>query len=129
MENKETFKMTYSAQQQEEIAAIRQKYVPKSEDKMELLRRLDAGVTRKATVLSLVVGILGTLIMGIGMSLTMAADFAKLLGAAALPVGIGLGVAGIALLACAYPLYQRTLKKEREKIAPEILRLAEELQK
>ncbi len=129
MENKETFKMTYSAQQQEEIAAIRQKYAPKSEDKMELLRRLDAGVTRKATVLSLVVGILGTLIMGIGMSLTMAADFAKLLGAAALPVGIGLGVAGIALLACAYPLYQRTLKKEREKIAPEILRLAEELQK
>lgn len=103
MENKETFKMTYSAQQQEEIAAIRQKYAPKSEDKMELLRRLDAGVTRKATVLSLVVGILGTLIMGIGMSLTMAADFAKLLGAAALPVGIGLGVAGIALLACAYP--------------------------
>lgn len=129
MENKETFKMTYSAQQQEEIAAIRQKYAPKSEDKMELLRRLDAGVTRKATVLSLVVGILGTLIMGIGMSLTMAADFAKLLGAAALPVGIGLGAAGIALLACAYPLYQRTLKKEREKIAPEILRLAEELQK
>lgn len=129
MENKETFKMTYSAQQQEEIAAIRQKYAPKSEDKMELLRRLDAGVTRKATVLSLVVGILGTLIMGIGMSLTMAADFAKLLGATALPVGIGLGVAGIALLACAYPLYQRTLKKEREKIAPEILHLAEELQK
>jgi hypothetical protein len=33
------------------------------------------------------------------------------------------------LVALAYPLYNRVLKKQREKIAPEILRLSDELLK
>lgn len=36
-----------------------------------------------------------------------------------------IGLAGIALVAAAYPLYRYMLKKEREGIAPEILRLAD----
>lgn len=126
MENKDTFKMTYSAQQQEEIQAIREKYIPKEADKMEQLRTLDAGATSKATRRSILVGVLGTLILGIGMSLVMT-DFGILLGNAAYPAGIAVGVAGIVILALAYPLYHRILKKEREKIAPEILKLTEEL--
>lgn len=128
MENNETFKMTYSAHQQEEIQQIRQKYIPKEPDKMEQLRALDASVTRKATTVSLIVGILGTLIMGIGMSLAMS-DFGAALDSWAMPVGIGAGILGIAILACAYPLYNRTVKKERAKIAPQILRLTDELSK
>lgn len=126
MENKDTFKMTYSAQQQEEIQAIREKYIPKEEDKMARLRALDAGATNRATTISLIVGVLGALIMGAGMSLVMT-DFGSALGAAALPLGVAIGVAGMCVLALAYPLYQRTLKKEREKIAPEILKLTDEL--
>lgn len=126
MENNDTFKMTYSAQQQEEIQAIRKKYAPQEEDKMQQLRALDAGATNKAVMASLIIGVLGALIMGIGMSLVMT-DFGALLGELALPVGIAVGVVGIVLLALAYPLYNRTLRKEREKIAPEILRLSEEL--
>lgn len=126
MENKDTFKMTYSAQQQEEIQAIREKYIPKEEDKMARLRALDAGATSRATTFSLIVGVLGALIMGAGMSLVMT-DFGSALGAAALPLGVAIGVAGMCVLALAYPLYQRTLKKEREKIAPEILKLTDEL--
>lgn len=38
-------------------------------------------------------------------------------------------LAGIAVVALAYPLYARILKKERRRIAPEILRLTEELMK
>lgn len=128
MENKETFQMTYSAKQQEEIAAIRQKYAPKELDKMEQLRVLDASVGKKATVVSIVVGIIGTLVMGLGMSLTIS-EFGEIIGNLAMPVGIVLGVVGMVVLACAYPLYNRTLKKEREKIAPEILRLTDELMK
>lgn len=128
MENKETFQMTYSAKQQEEVQAIRDKYAPKEPDKMEQLRALDAGVGKKATMVSIIVGVIGTLIMGIGMSLAMS-EFGNFLGNLAMPVGIVLGVVGIAILACAYPVYNRTLKKEREKIAPEILKLADELMK
>ena len=40
-----------------------------------------------------------------------------------------LGVIGIVLICLAYPMYTRTLKKEREKIAPEIIRLTDELMK
>jgi len=40
-----------------------------------------------------------------------------------------IGIIGMAVLAVAYPLYNRTLKKERERIAPEILRLTDELMK
>jgi len=35
----------------------------------------------------------------------------------------------MAVVAVAYPLYNRVLKKERDRIAPEILRLMDELMK
>lgn len=127
----ETFHYTYSAAQQDEVKAIRNKYAPLEEDKMAMLRRLDAGVSQKATVRALIVGILGTLVMGLGMSLFMS-DLSAILGAYksyAMIIGIVAGLLGIALISCAYPIYQRTLKKERERIAPEILRLTDELMK
>lgn len=128
MKENETFKMTYSAQQQEEIQAIRKKYAPREESKMEQLRALDAQVNRRASMRAIVLGTVGAIVMGCGMSLVMS-DFGALLGAAALPVGVVVGLAGILLLALAYPVYNRTLQKEREKVAPEILRLTDELMK
>lgn len=128
MEHNDSFKMTYSAQQQEEIQSIRQKYVPKEESKMDKLRALDARVTQKATMVSIIVGIIGAMVLGCGMSLIMS-DFGKALGDAAFPVGIVAGALGIALVALAYPVYHRTLKKERERIAPQILQLTDELMK
>ena len=133
MENKETFEFTYSAKEQEEIKAIRKKYSEpeKTEDKMEELRRLDASVTQKATVISLVLGIVGTLIMGIGMSLAMT-DIGEIIGLASsvsMLIGIPIGTVGIVLVSLAYPTYNRIVKKERKRIAPEIIRLTDELMK
>ena len=131
MENKESFHYTYSAKEQEEIKRIRKKYTAPAaeEDKMAQLRRLDASVYSKATTVALVVGIIGALIMGFGMSLVMT-DIGAALGTfLAMVIGIGVGVIGIIFVCLAYPLYNRTLKKEREKIAPEILRLTDELMK
>lgn len=125
MENKEltTFSYTYSAGQREEIKAIRSKYLPKEEDKMETLRRLDAGASSKGSTAALCVGILSALTLGIGMCCTMVwADrwFVP---------GILIGLLGIAGIVSAYPLYLRVTQKEREKIAPEIIRLTDELMK
>lgn len=122
----DTFRYTYSAAQQQEIENIRKKYLPPEEDKMEQLRKLDASVTTKAMVYSLATGILGALILGTGMSLVMS-ELGNLLGALAMPVGVALGLIGLVLVALAYPLYNRTLKKERQRIAPLILQLTEEL--
>lgn len=133
MENKEIFQFTYSAKEQEEIKAIRSKYVKKeqTEDRMTRLRRLDAAVTQKATTVSLVFGIVGTLILGMGMSLIMTEIGAAmgLSSATAMLFGIPIGVVGMGLICAAYPLYIRTIRKEREKIAPEIIRLTDELMK
>jgi len=121
-ENK-TFQYTYCAKEQEEIKRIRSKYVPREENKMEQLRRLDAQVTRKATMYAIIVGVVGALILGTGMSCCM------VWGGRVFAFGIVIGLAGMAVLAVAYPLYNRVLKKERERIAPDILRLTEELMK
>ena len=135
MENKEkeTFKFTYSAKEQEEIKAIRKKYVApeQAEDKMAQLRRLDAAVTQKGTIVSLALGVIGTLLLGSGMSLAMT-DIGNMLGLAdktEMLIGIPVGLVGIALILAAYPIYNAIIKKERERIAPEIIRLTDELMK
>ena len=130
---KETFSYTYSAKEQEEIKRIRQKYTKENKevDKMERLRRLDAGVTQKAQTVSLIFGVVGTLILGVGMSLIMS-DLRAILGARtdlAMPLGILIGLLGGVLACLAYPLYHIIIKRERKKIAPEILRLTDELMK
>ncbi len=129
MEQNETFTYTYSTAQQEEIAAIRRKYVtePAQMDKMELLRKLDAGVTKKALTMSLTVGILSVLIMGTGMSLIMTDLAAMLNMTSGLLPGIAIGLVGMIGVIAAYPLYQWILKRQRAKIAPQILTLTEEL--
>lgn len=125
------FNYTYSAKQQEEIKNIRKKYATPEEDKMEQLRKLDSSVTKKASTVSLIIGIVGALILGFGMSLTMS-ELQEIFGSykdMAMMTGIIIGAFGIILVSLAYPIYNRTLKKERERIAPEILRLTDELMK
>ena len=128
MENNQSFHYTYSAEQQQEIENIRKKYLPPEEDKMAQLRRLHQIPTQKATSASIALGTTGALILGTGMSLCMT-DLGASLGAAALFLGIFVGLLGMVLVALAYPLYNRVLKKERAKIAPDILRLTDELMK
>ena len=119
----EQFNYTYSAKQQEEVKRIREKYVVQEEDKMEQLRRLDQSVTQKSTMYSIVVGVIGSLVMGIGMCCCLVWQ-----GVWFIP-GILIGIIGIALVSCAYPIYNHITQKEREKIAPEIIRLTDELMK
>jgi len=128
MENNQSFEYTYSAQRQQEVEAIRQNYLPKGEDKMEQLRRLHALPTQKAQSASIAFGVFGALILGTGMSLCMT-DLGARLGDFSLVLGILIGITGIILVALAYPVYKHILKKEREKITPEILRLTDELLK
>ncbi len=131
----EGFSYTYSAQKQAEIQKLRDKYRPaspakgESPDKLTRLYELDAAVTRKGTVLSLVIGILSTLIMGFGMSLIMT-DLGTLLHLThktALWSGVAVGMIGMVGVILAYPLWHMLTEKERRRAAPEIRRLCDEL--
>lgn len=129
MENNEGFSYTYSAAQQQEVEHIRSKYLPRQEDKMDRLRRLHRSASRKARTWAIVLGTVGALILGTGMSLFMS-ELGQILGMnteLSMAVGIAAGLVGLALTALAYPVYNHLLSKERERIAPEILRLSEEL--
>lgn len=125
MESKQnnTFQYTYSAREQAEVERIRSKYAPREATKLEQLQRLDASATNKATAWAIIVGVIGALILGTGMSCCM------VFGGGWFVPGIVIGVAGIAAVSLAYPVYNRVLRRERERIAPEILRLSDELMK
>lgn len=122
-EKKGTFSYSYSASQQMEIKKIREKYIPREESKMEQLRRLDASAARPGMIAALFVGIISTLVLGAGMCCCMV--WAQWL----FVPGIIIGVIGMLGVAMAYPLYSHITRKRREKLAPEILRLTDELMK
>lgn len=121
MDNNEKFEYTYSAKQQAELETIRKKYLPEEETKMDKLRRLDKSVTRPGTIISIIVGTVGTLIMGFGMCMCL--EWQQFV------LGIILGALGIAILAAAYPVFNKITQKQKEKIAPEILMLTEEIER
>ena len=132
-QEKSGFTYTYSAKERAELKRIRDKYTAptEAEDKMTRLRRLDASVTNTAQSVALVFGIIGALILGFGMSLIMT-DFSEILGVGetmAMVIGISVGIVGGILASLAYPIYNAIVKAKRKKIAPEIIRLTEELMK
>ena len=121
MADKETFQYTYSAPEQSEVKKIREKYLPKEMTKLDQLRALDASVTRRGNAISVVHGTLYTLLLGLGMSCCMVWA-----GSWFLP-GIVIGCVGLAGVAATYPIYSHIVKQDKAKLAPEILRLTEEL--
>lgn len=133
MSENNQFKYNYSAEEQAELKKIRAKYTPptKAEDKMARLRKLDASVTSTATVISLVLGVIGSLILGFGMSLIMTNlnDFFGLSADKSMIIGVAVGVLGGIIASLAYPAYNAIVKAKRKKLAPEIIRLADELMK
>ena len=120
MENKQQVSITYSAEEQKELNAIRAKYAPKGSKPLTNLdkaKAIDAKVESKGTMAGLAVGIIGTLILGLGMSCVLVWD--------KLALGILIGLAGLAGVAGAYPAYQRVIRTERAKAADEIMKLSE----
>ena len=127
------FTYTYSAGEKSEVKRIRDKYTAptESEDKMARLRRLDRSVTNTAQAVALAVGVIGALILGFGMSLIMS-DLAVVLGLhkdMAMVIGIIIGIVGGVIASLAYPLYNAIVKAKRKQLAPEIIRLTDELMK
>lgn len=110
-------------QERKYAESLRRRYGEKSssESKMDQLRKLDAAVRRPAEIFAYTFGIVGALVLGVGMCLAMEiiADL--------MPLGIVIGIAGIAIVSVNYFLYRAILKSRKKKHAKEILSLSDEL--
>ena len=106
---------------------IRTQYMEQQNTELDALRALDAKAKRPANIFSYIFGGLGAIIMGCGMSLVMT-DIGATLGLEnAMVPGIVVGVIGLAMALINYPLYKRILRGRKQKYAPEILALSEQL--
>lgn len=122
MENeKKGFNYTYSAREKEELRRIQRKYQPIEENKMEQIRKLDQSATDKATMVSVAVGMAGALFFGLGLTCCLMCHGVWFI------IGLVIGLLGLVPAGITYPLYTRIVKRERERIGPEIMRLSEEL--
>jgi len=117
----ESFKYSYSAKNQAEVEAIRKKYLPpeEQEDKLAQLRRLDASAERPALIASLALGIVSVLVFGTGMCCFLVWNL-WVLGAIAC-------LAGAVGMLFTPQLHSTMVQRSRQKIAPQILQLTEEL--
>ncbi len=121
MEQPNSFSYTYSAKENQEVLAIRKKYMPHEETKLEELKRLDHLVQNSGVMESLIVGILGCLVFGLGMCLAM-----QVIGNA-MWLGILLGIAGAIGMGFAYPVNSKCYNKVKNQHLPRILELTAEL--
>ena len=119
--NDNTFSYTYSAPANQEVLNIRKKYLPQEETKLEELKRLDSLVQNSGIMESLVLGVGGCLVFGLGMCLAM-----KVIGNA-MWLGILLGLVGTVGMIFAYPINRKFYNKARVEHTPRILELTAEL--
>lgn len=121
--DKNTFTYEYSANKNKEVERIRSKYLPREVSKMELLKSLDFKAQTAGQLESLVIGIIGALIFGLGLCFWLGA-----LVGGWIP-GVICSAIGVAVMIPAYPIYLYRSKSVKEELTPEILRLSDEIMK
>lgn len=105
------------------VENISRQYMPKDEHqtKIEHLHSLDRKVRRPAEIFSWIFGAAGTLVLGAGMCLAM-----KVIGNL-MPLGIVVGVVGIAMVSVNYLIYKAILKSRKKKYAEQVVQLSNEI--
>lgn len=105
--------------------AIANEYAPKSASKVVALKKLDRKAKSKANIFAFSFGVIMSLVLGVGMCLSM-----NVIGNGtdvAFVVGIIIGVIGIIGVGVNYPIYKKLLENGKQKYAFEIMQLAREI--
>jgi len=104
---------------------IANEYAPKQTSKVKALKKLDAKVKNPPFIIAMIIGVLSSLILGVGMCLSM-----SIIGSGSgfmIALGIVVGCIGIWGVSINYPLYKAMLKRAKDKYAGDIIKLAEEI--
>lgn len=109
------------------VQKIRTQYAEKEHTQLDALKKLDAKVKRPAKVLAYLLGVVGAIVLGCGMSLVMT-DIGATLGITnTMAPGIVVGIVGLVLVVVNYPIFQGFLSSRRKKYADEIMALSDKL--
>ena len=103
------------------IEGIRADYVMREPTKVDELKALNRKVKRPAQIFAYIFGTVGALVLGTGMCLAM-----KVIGDMMI-AGIGIGLAGIAMVSVTYPIYKALLGARRKKYADKVIALSDAL--
>ena len=100
-------------------------YAPKDTSKVVALKKLDARAKRPANIFTYTFGIFASLLLGVGMCLSM-----NVIGngtTAMFVLGVAVGIIGFICMGINYPLYKKILANGKQKYAFEIIQLAKEI--
>ena len=104
---------------------IASEYAPKDDSKIVALKKLDKKAKLPAEIFTYSFGIIGALVLGVGMCLSM-----KIIGDQSTLMeilGIIIGLIGIVMVGVNYPIYKKMLENGKKKYAYDIIRLAKEI--
>lgn len=113
--------MTELNKQKEYAEHLLDKYGTHEEKDIDRLRRLDRKTKRPAEIFAYIYGVAGVLVLGVGMCICLG-----VIGDI-FPLGVVLGVAGIAMMVSTYFIYKGIFGRTKKKHAEEILRLSREM--
>lgn len=105
--------------------SIVNEYAPKETSKVVALKKLDRKAKEPANIFAFTFGILSSLLLGTGMSLSM-----KVIGDGSILhfiIGIVVGILGIIGVSVNYFIYKKLLEREKKKYGSDIIRLAKEI--
>lgn len=105
--------------------AIANEYSAKKTSKVVALKKLDKKVKLLPNVITYVIGVVSTLVLGLGMCFAMGVLGNKEAGL--FVGGIVLGVIGMIGMGINYPIYKKIMESRKERYANDIIRLATEI--
>ncbi len=123
MDNK--FEYNYEAptsKEREEIESIRNRYVENNlgSDKLNRIRKLDSLVNNTPMIIALSLGVIGSLIFGLGMTFF-------LYWTESFFWGFPFAIIGTIMMVISYPIYKRVHKELKDKYKEEIIELSNSL--
>lgn len=108
-----------TAQDQKKAEDIRRQYIPREDNKIEQLQRLDSKVKTPGKVVASILGAVGALVMGSGMALVMVWEN--------MTMGLALSIPGMIVALLAFPAYAVITNSRKKKYASEIMRISDGL--
>ncbi|MCM1306629.1 MAG: hypothetical protein NC037_03120 [Bacteroides sp.] len=123
-ENSDGFDYSYSSPDSEEkrwIESIRQEYLPREEHdaKVAEIKKLHKKAKKVPSAIAVCIGIVGTLILGTGMALTL--EWNQMVA------GIIVGLVGMVIMLLTYPIYQYMITRGKKKYGDKIVKLADDI--